>query len=63
MPSKTDFYSLTSLIELNIYHLNFISRSLCEIAVPGNRVTVLGIYSIKKVAKSVSNLSTYLLSK
>jgi len=30
----------------------FVDRSLCEKTVPGNRVTVLGIYSIKKVAKT-----------
>ena len=30
----------------------YCDRSICERVVPGNRVTVLGIYSIKKVAKS-----------
>ncbi|KAK3869216.1 hypothetical protein Pcinc_025464 [Petrolisthes cinctipes] len=30
----------------------YVDRSLCERVVPGNRVTVLGIYSIKKVGKS-----------
>ncbi|KAA0198464.1 hypothetical protein HAZT_HAZT005630 [Hyalella azteca] len=30
----------------------YCDRSLCERVVPGNRVTVLGIYSIKKVGKS-----------
>ncbi|KAK8749781.1 hypothetical protein OTU49_015539 [Cherax quadricarinatus] len=29
----------------------YVDRSLCERVVPGNRVTVLGIYSIKKVGK------------
>merc|ERR1711962_500700 len=29
----------------------YLDRSLCERVVPGNRVTVLGIYSIKKVGK------------
>uniref|UniRef100_A0A2P2HWJ7 DNA replication licensing factor MCM5 n=1 Tax=Hirondellea gigas TaxID=1518452 RepID=A0A2P2HWJ7_9CRUS len=30
----------------------YCDRSLCERVVPGNRVTVLGIYSIKKIGKS-----------
>ncbi|XP_037789719.1 DNA replication licensing factor Mcm5-like [Penaeus monodon] len=30
----------------------YVDRSLCERVVPGNRVTVLGIYSIKKIGKS-----------
>lgn len=29
----------------------YLDRSLCERVVPGNRVTVLGIYSIKKIGK------------
>lgn len=33
----------------------FADRNLCDNVVPGNRVTVLGIYSIKKVAKPTTN--------
>jgi len=38
----------------------YCDRFLCEKAVPGNRVTVIGIYSIKKATQTskVSSLST-----
>ena len=36
----------------------FCDRYLCDRVVPGNRVTILGIYSIKKVGKATSKVST-----
>lgn len=38
----------------------FCDRYLCEKVVPGNRVFVLGIYSIKKISKT-SRVNTFLL--
>lgn len=35
----------------------YCDRNLCERVVPGNRVTVLGIYSIKKVSRSKKGMS------
>lgn len=41
----------------------YCDRYLCEKVVPGNRITVTGIYSIKKIAKSSANNRTIADSK
>ena len=42
---------LFHLVKVKSLKTAIIRRSQCETAVPGNRVTVIGIYSIRKAAK------------
>ncbi len=46
--NQIDFYKIP---DPNFFYRFSIPRYLCDRVVPGNRVTVMGIYSIKKVAQ------------
>jgi DNA replicative helicase MCM subunit Mcm2 (Cdc46/Mcm family) len=41
----------------------YVDRYLCDKIVPGNRVTVTGIYSIKKASAQKVNLTSYSFTK
>ena len=48
------FDSAQAVIIAWMYRINMVNclcRNLCDRVVPGNRVTVIGIYSIKKTSK------------